>query len=94
MVKHTVVWQFKPGTEKEIKAFLAGLEGLKDKIAVLLSVETHFNTNAKEGLTASLTCTFDKMDDIATYANDPNHVKVASMCKAIRTARIAVDSEI
>ena len=28
MIKHVVMWKFKPGTEKEMNEFLSGLKGL------------------------------------------------------------------
>ena len=54
MVKHIVTWQFKPETEKEVKAFLNGLNGLMGVIECLRSVETHYNINEKEGITGAL----------------------------------------
>ncbi len=94
MVKHIVTWQFKDGTENEVKAFLKGLDGLMGVVEVLRSVETHYNQNAKEGITGALICTFDSMEDLASYASDPRHLAVAALCKPIRTSRIAVDFEI
>ena len=91
MVKHIVTWQFKPGTQKEVKEFLKGLEGLMGVVECLRSVETHYNENEKEGITGALICRFDNMEALASYAPHPRHLAVAALCKPIRTARIAVD---
>ncbi|MDY6322276.1 MAG: Dabb family protein [Succinivibrio sp.] len=93
MVKHIVTWQFKEGTEEQVKDFLKGLQGLYGVIEVLRSVETGYNINPKEGISGALICTFDNMADLNSYATDPRHLAVASKCKPIRTSRTAVDYE-
>ena len=34
------------------------------------------------------------MADLEAYKKDPRHVKVSSLCKAIREDRVAVDYEV
>ena len=42
---------------------------------------------------SNLASVFDSMEDLAAYQSDPRHVAVASICKAIREDRVAVDYE-
>lgn len=92
MIKHVVMWKFKPGTEKEMHAFISGLRGLYGVIPQIRSQEV--GVNCLDGnYDAVLISTFDSLADLDTYKNDPRHVAVASLCKDIRTDRVAVDFE-
>ncbi len=91
MIKHVVMWQFKPDTEKEMRCFLDALEALRGEIAVLRSMEIGVNTNADNDCHAVLITTFDSMEDLETYKNDPRHLAASALCKEIRVARHAVD---
>ena len=92
MIKHVVMWKFKPGTEHEMNEFLDGLRGLYGVIPQILSQEV--GVNCVDGnFDAVLISTFDSLEALDTYKNDPRHVAVAALCKSIRTDRIAVDFE-
>ena len=93
MIKHVVMWKFKEGTEKEMNAFLDGLRGLYGVIPQIRSQEVGVNVLAGN-YDAVLISTFDALEDLDTYKNDPRHVAVAALCKEIRTDRVAVDFEI
>ena len=93
MIKHIVMWRFKEGSEAQMHQFLEGLKGLVGKIEVLKSLEVGVNINPKEKFHATLICEFDNMDDLNSYATDPRHVAVASICKDIALERVAVDFE-
>ena len=43
---------------------------------------------------AALISVFDSLADLEAYKTDPRHVKVSTLCKAIRTDRVAVDCEV
>ena len=43
---------------------------------------------------AVLVSTFDSVEDLAAYKNDPRHQAVSALCRAIRTDRVAVDYEV
>ena len=93
MIKHVVMWKFKPGTEKEMNEFLSGLRGLYGVIPQIRSQEV--GVNCLDGnYDAVLISTFDSLAELDTYKNDPRHVAVAALCKDIRTDRVAVDFEI
>lgn len=93
MIKHIVMWKFKPGTEKEMTAFLTGLRGLFGVIPQIREQEV--GVNCVDGnYDAVLVSAFDSLEDLETYKNDPRHVAVSSLCKAIRLDRVAVDYEV
>lgn len=93
MIKHIVMWKFKSGTETEMNRFLDGLRGLMGQIEVLRSLEVGVSVNDENNYDAVLITTFDSMEDLRKYKVDPRHVAVASICKAIRESRGAVDFE-
>lgn len=91
MIKHVVMWKFKPGEEENVKKFLAGLEGLRDQIEVLKDMEIGVNCNPDCDYDAVLISEFDSLEDLNTYKTDPRHVAVSKLCKSIRVSRTAVD---
>lgn len=93
MIKHIVMWQFKQGEEENVKKFLDGLMKLKDIIPQLVSVETGVNINPDNKFDAVLITEFHSMEDLETYKNHPEHIKVSNLCKSIRIERQAIDFE-
>ncbi len=93
MIKHIVMWKFKHGTEKEMMEFVIGLRGLFGVIPQIKAQEV--GVNCVDGnYDAVLVSAFDSLEDLETYKTDPRHVAVASLCKAIRLDRVAVDYEV
>ena len=93
MIKHIVLWKFKPGTDKEQEEFLSGLQGLFGVIPQIRQQEVGRNI-APGNYDAALISVFDSLADLEAYKTDPRHVKVSSLCKSIRTDRVAVDLEV
>ena len=93
MIKHIVTWNFRDGTADEAKNLLDGPNSLVGQIEVLRSVETGLNINPNADQSAVLLATFDSLEDLEKYKNDPRHLAVAAICKSIRTERHAVDFE-
>ena len=93
MIKHVVMWKFKPGTEKEMMAFVEGLRGLYGVIPQIRQQEV--GVNVVEGnYDAVLISAFDSLEDLEAYENDPRHVAVSELCKSIRETRVAVDYQV
>ena len=93
MIRHVVMWKFKPGTQRERDEFLAGLRGLYGVIPQIRAQQV--GVNCVEGnYDAVLISDFDSLADLETYKKDPRHVAVSALCKAIRTDRVAVDYEV
>ena len=93
MIKHIVMWKFKPDTQAEQQRFLEGLRGLLGVIPQIREQEVGVN-RGPGNYDAVLVSVFDSMEDLEAYKTDPRHVAVSSLCKAIRTDRVAVDYEV
>lgn len=92
MIRHIVMWKFRPGTEAEQARFLEGLRGLQGVIPQLLKSEVA--VNVEEGnYDAVLVSEFESLEALETYKNDPRHKAVSALCKSIREDRVAVDYE-
>ena len=93
MIRHVVMWKFKPDTRKEMAEFLAGLQGLYGVIPQIRAQQVWVNC-VEGNYDAVLISDFDSLADLETYKKDPRHVAVSALCKAIRTDRVAVDYEV
>ena len=92
MIRHIVMWKFRPGTEAEQKRFLDGLRSLQGVIPQLLKSEVAVNVG-EGNYDAALFSEFENLEALDTYKNDPRHKAVSALCKSIRTDRVAVDYE-
>lgn len=92
MIRHIVMWKFRPGTEDEQQKFLEGLRGLQGVIPQLLRSEVAVNVG-KGNYDAVLVSEFADLEALETYKNDPRHQAVSALCKSIREDRVAVDYE-
>ncbi|MDY3281336.1 Dabb family protein [Dysosmobacter sp.] len=90
MIRHIVMWKFRPGTEREQQEFLTGLRGLQGIIPQLLRSEVAVNV-LPGNYDAVLVAEFASLEDLDTYKNDPRHKAVSALCKSIREDRVAVD---
>ena len=91
MVRHIVMWKFRPGTEAEQQRFLDGLRGLQGVIPEMLKSEVVIGIGGDYD--AGLVSEFASREDLHRYQEDPRHVAVAAICKAIRTDRASLDYE-
>ena len=92
MIRHIVMWKFRPGTEAEQTRFLEGLRGLQGVIPQLLKPEVAVNVG-EGNYDAVLVSEFESLEALETYKNDPRHKAVSALCKSIREDRVAVDYE-
>ena len=92
MIRHIVMWKFRPGTEREQQEFLTGLKGLQGVIPQLLRSEVAVNV-LPGNYDAVLVAEFHSLEDLDAYKNDPRHKAVSALCKSIREDRVAVDYE-
>lgn len=93
MIRHIVMWKFRPGTEAEQDRFLEGLRGLQGVIPQLRTSQVARSVGA-DNYDAVLVSEFDSLEDLEAYKRDPRHVAVSALCKSIRIDRVAVDYEI
>ena len=92
MIRHIVMWKFRPGTETEREVFLNGLRDLQGVIPQLLRSEVAVNIG-EGNYDAVLVSEFESLEALDAYKNDPRHKAVSALCKSIRTDRVAVDYE-
>ena len=92
MIRHIVMWKFRPGTEAEQATFLEGLRDLQGDIPQLLKSEVAVNVG-QGNYDAVLVSEFKSLEALDQYKNDPRHKAVSALCKSIRTDRVAVDYE-
>lgn len=92
MIRHIVIWKFRPGTEAEQANFLNGLRNLQGVIPQLLRSEVAVNVG-DGGYDAVLVSEFESLEALEAYKNDPRHKAVSALCKSIREDRAAVDYE-
>lgn len=93
MIRHIVMWKFRPGTEAEQEQFLSGLRALQGVVPQLLRSEVARNVGAGN-YDAVLVSEFRSLEDLELYKNDPRHQAVSALCKSIREDRVAVDYEL
>ena len=67
MIRHIVMWKFRPGTEAEQERFLAGLQGLQGVIPQLRRSEVARSVGA-DNYDAVLVSEFDTLADLELYA--------------------------
>ena len=82
MLKHIVMWKFKPeieeGQKPEIKkAMEENLKSLVGKVPGLLTVEFVSSPIPSSTHDIALVTTLEKAEDIAIYGAHPEHVRVA-----------------
>ena len=92
MIRHIVMWKFRPGTEAEQERFLNGLRGLQGVIPQLLRSEVAVSVGA-DNYDAVLVSEFESLEALELYKNDPRHQAVSALYKSIREDRVAVDYE-
>ena len=92
MIRHIVMWKFRPGTEEEQEQFLMGLAALQGVIPQLLKSEVARNVG-EGNYDAVLVSEFESLEALDQYKNDPRHKAASALCKSIRTDRVAVDYE-
>ena len=93
MIRHIVMWKFRPDTQGEQQRFIQGLRGLQGVVPQILRSEV--GENVKDGnYDAVLMADFESFETLEAYLQDPRHKAVSEICKAIRIERTAVDYEI
>ena len=93
MIRHIVMWKFRPGTEAEREKFLKELQARQGVIPQLLRSEVARNV-APGNYDAVLVSDFQSLEDLEAYKKDPRHQAVSALCKSIREDRTAVDYKV
>lgn len=94
MIRHVIMWKFRPDEEENMHKFLSGLQALDGVIPEILRMEIGVNCKDGNNYDACLIADFADFDALERYKKDPRHMAVSQLCKSIREARGAVDFEI
>lgn len=99
MVKHIVMWNLKSEFDGKNKSELRKelkdkLESLESKIDEIRKLEVGINQSGSDAACdVVLYSEFDSMNDLKSYQDHPEHVKIAEFVSSIRTSRHVVDYE-
>jgi len=97
MIKHVVMWKLKDfaeGAKKNENAqnIKVQLEGLKNKIKEVRSMEVGININdSADSYDIAMFSDFASLEDLKRYQNHPEHVKVVDFIIKLRLDRKVVD---
>ncbi|MDE5902731.1 MAG: Dabb family protein [Muribaculaceae bacterium] len=94
MVKHIVTFKLNgdPQTRQRVaNEFATALMALPEKIDCLTSMEVGINSNPAEDWDLVLTAIVGTMDEVAVYANHPDHLAAAAIVAPYKAARACVD---
>ena len=98
MINHVVLFKLNEYPDEEKKKVIAEmksqLEGLKGKIKELKFIEVGVNYQLKSrSFDIALLTHFDSLEDLDTYRDHPEHLKVVEKIAGWASARAAVDYE-
>jgi hypothetical protein len=100
MVRHIVLWKldnsYSDKEKTDVKKQLSDkLVHLLDKIDQLHFIEVNFNSEkaAPSNFDIMLDSAFETFDDLRTYQEHPEHIKVAEYIKSLKLQRTAIDYE-
>ena len=94
-MKHIVMWKIKDENKAENSAKIKEwLEGLKDKIDVIKSIEVGINVEKSDSsYDLVLVSEFNSQKELDEYQVNPLHKEAAAFIKGVATSRIVVDYE-
>ncbi|MEE9543009.1 MAG: Dabb family protein [Thermodesulfobacteriota bacterium] len=95
MITHIVFFKLKVPSLDNIKKGAEVLKGLDGKIDVLKTLEVGTDLfHTERSFDIALTATFDSIEDLNTYRDHPEHLKVAEYIKeaSIRVASVDYES--
>jgi len=97
MIKHIVLWSFRPqaeGHSKQENLELARkkLLRLKDNIKEVRSLEVGVNLNTgQDAYDLALYSEFENERDLDTYQKHPEHLKAVNFLRKVREKRVVAD---
>jgi hypothetical protein len=100
MIKHIVMWKLKDNAEGGTKAENAKrikreLEALKGVVKEIVDIEVGINFEpSSAAYDLVLYSVFKSREDLDSYQNNPDHLKVAKFIGSVREDRIVADYEV
>lgn len=100
MIRHTVMWKFKPYAEG--KSRIENMETVRDSLYALAPIipeirrmEIGFDVLGTDAsMDLMLLTEFSSLDELKIYAEHEEHLKVASYVKKVTETRVVLDCEI
>lgn len=94
MITHVITFKMKDRSPEHIAHCKALLEGMVGKVASLRSLHVGVNVvDTPHSHDFVLITTYDDLDGLAAYQNDPAHLEVATYLKDARETSAVVDFE-
>lgn len=96
MIKHIILWNLKEeydNLETKLK-IKNGLEALILKIPGIVEIKVIIEPIAGSNASLMLDSTFGSLEDLNTYQNHEEHVKVASFVRSVVSNRVCIDYEV
>ncbi|NFM46603.1 Dabb family protein [Clostridium botulinum] len=99
MIKHIVMWKLKEFAEGKSKLENANiikinLEDLKHRIDEVKLIEVGVNiNNSQQAYDVVLYSEFENLEDLNSYQNHPDHVKVGEFINKVKEDKIVTDYE-
>ena len=97
MIKHIVLWSFRPQAEghskqENIELARKKLLGLKDSIKEVRALEIGVNINTgQDAFDLALYSEFEKEKDLDAYQKHPEHLKAVDFLRKVRDRRVVAD---
>ena len=100
MIRHVVMWKFKESAEgknkyENMEIVRDSLYSLTSRISAIKKMEIGFDISKTNASMDMLLLTeFDSVEDLKTYATDPEHLRVGEYIKKVVDTRVVHDCEI
>ena len=97
MIKHIVLWSFRPQAEgrskqENIELAREKLLGLRKSIPGVRSLEVGININtSQDAFDLALYSEFENEKDLDTYQKHPEHLKAVDFLRKVRDRRVVAD---
>ncbi len=99
MIRHVVMWKFKENAEgksryENMEIVRDSLYSLTSLISVIRRMEIGIDISKTDASMDMLLLTeFDSIEDLKSYATDPEHLRVGEYIKKVVDTRVVHDSE-
>lgn len=94
MLKHIVMYKLKDNSAQAKKKLVDTFMSMKGKIKVLKGIESGADVLFSErSFDVALICTFDNINDLDVYQNDPIHLEVKKYVHSVKESAYSVDFE-
>ena len=84
MIRHVVMWKFRPGCEAEAEEFLTRLRALGGELEMIRAMRVERDSSGRaDHFDAVLLADFDDDKALAAYLADPRHLAEGARCRRV-----------